>query len=111
MWKMRRLAMAPLLLKTAYRSRLMIAAMKPLEPPDTHYLSAAIGWLELGNVAEAEADLNRVSAGHQCHPDVLEVRWIILAQGKRWDSALEIARALLDRKSTRLNSSHLGISY
>lgn len=82
----------------------MTAAMHQLEPPDTHYLSAAIGWLELGNVAEAEADLNRISAGRQCHPDVLEVRWIILAQGKRWDAALEIARALLKFAPNRSSS-------
>jgi tetratricopeptide (TPR) repeat protein len=69
--------------------------MKSLEPPDVHYLSAAIGWIELGNLVEAEEDLNRVSAELQCHPDVLEVRWIIVAQTRRWDAALEIARALL----------------
>ena len=69
--------------------------MQPLEPPDTHYLSAAIGWIELGNLVEAEEDLNRVAAEQQCHPDVLEVRWIIVAQTRRWEAALEIARALL----------------
>ena len=69
--------------------------MQPLEPPDTHYLSAAVGWVELGNLVEAEEDLNRISALQQCHPDVLEVRWLILAETKRWDSALGIARALL----------------
>jgi tetratricopeptide (TPR) repeat protein len=69
--------------------------MQRLEPPDTHYFSAAIGWLELGDLVEAEADLNRISAQQQCHPDVLEVRWIILGQTKRWESALEISRTLL----------------
>jgi tetratricopeptide (TPR) repeat protein len=69
--------------------------MRKIEPPDTHHLSAATGWLELGNFVEAEADLNRVSAQQQSHPDVLEVRWIILAQTKRWEAALEIARGLL----------------
>ena len=69
--------------------------MQQLEPPDTHYLSAAVGWVELGNIAEAEMDLNRIAAEQQCHPDVLEVRWVILADGKRWEAALEIARALL----------------
>jgi hypothetical protein len=69
--------------------------MQELEPPDTHYLSCAVGWIELGNLIEAEADLNRISAMQQCHPDVLEVRWIILAQAKRWEASLEIARTLL----------------
>lgn len=69
--------------------------MQPLNPPDSHYLSAAMGWMGLGNIVEAEQELNRVGAVHQCHPDVLEVRWMILAEGKRWDAALEIARTLL----------------
>jgi tetratricopeptide (TPR) repeat protein len=75
--------------------------MQKLEPPDTHHLSAAIGWMELGNLAEAEADLNRISAAHQCHPDVLEVRWIILAEGKRWEAALGTARVLLKMAPNR----------
>ena len=33
--------------------------MKPLEPPDSH-ISAAIGWLGLGNVAEAGAELEKM---------------------------------------------------
>ena len=69
--------------------------MQQLGPPDIHHLSAAVGWMELGNVIEAEEDLNRIAAEHQCHPDVLEVRWIILAQTKRWEAALETARTLL----------------
>jgi tetratricopeptide (TPR) repeat protein len=72
-----------------------MSIMQPLEAPDIHHLSAAVGWLELGNLVEAEEDLNRISAMHQCHPDVLEVRWIILAQTHRWEAALGIARTLL----------------
>ena len=69
--------------------------MQQLEPPDIHFLSASIGWLELGVYSEAEAELNRISAEQQSHPDVLEVRWVIVAQTKRWELALQIARALL----------------
>jgi tetratricopeptide (TPR) repeat protein len=75
--------------------------MQQLEPPDTHYLSAAVGWSELGNYVEAEEDLNRVSAMQQCHPDVLEVRWLILAQTGRWEAALEAARTLLKMAPNR----------
>jgi tetratricopeptide (TPR) repeat protein len=70
--------------------------MQPIEPPDTHHLSAAVGWLELGNLAEAEADLNRIAPEQQTHPDVLEVRWIILAQKKLWEAALDTARVLVE---------------
>ena len=49
-------------------------AMNKLEPPDTHYFLAAIGWLELGNVVEARAELAQISASQHEHPDVLELR-------------------------------------
>jgi len=76
-------------------------AMHKFEPPDTHYFLAAIGWLELGNVVEAGAELARVSAALQEHPDVLEVRWSIAAAQSRWEEALEIARTLLRRAPKR----------
>ena len=76
-------------------------AMQKLEPPDIHYFFAAIGWLELGNVVEAKAELAQVSAARQEHPDVLEVRWSIAAEQNHWQEALEIARALLRRAPKR----------
>ena len=69
--------------------------MRKLEPPDTHCLMAAIGWLELGNPGEARAELAKVSPAQQEHPDVLEVGWAISAEEKRWDEALQVAQALL----------------
>ena len=69
--------------------------MQKLEPPDTHYFLAAIGWMELGNVVEARAELAQVSVAQQEHPDVLEVRWSIAAKQEHWEEALEAARALL----------------
>ena len=76
-------------------------AMNKLEPPDTHYFLAAIGWLELGNVVEARAELAQLSAARQEHPDVLELRWSLAAEQKRWEEALEVARALLRRAPKR----------
>jgi predicted Zn-dependent protease len=69
--------------------------MSKLEPPDIHAFSAAIGWLELGNLAEARAELATISAAQQEHPDVLEVRWAISAEGKQWEEGLQAAQALL----------------
>ena len=69
--------------------------MHKLEPPDTHYFLAAIGWMELGNVAEAKAELAQVSPAQQEHPNVLEVGWSISAGQGLWVEALVIARALL----------------
>lgn len=75
--------------------------MQQLQPPDTHHLSAATGWLGLGNLCEAEADLNRISAEMQCHPDVLEVRWELLAGTGRWEAAVSTARTLLKMAPNR----------
>ena len=69
--------------------------MHKLEPPDTHYVRAALGWLELGNPAEAKAELAQVSPAQQDHPDVLELRWSISAHEERWVEGLQAARALL----------------
>jgi len=75
--------------------------MQKLEPPDTHYFLAAIGWLELGNPAEAGAELAQISPAQQEHPDVLEVRWSISAEQRRWEEGLQIAQALLRRAPKR----------
>ncbi|PWU09939.1 MAG: hypothetical protein C5B50_26450 [Verrucomicrobia bacterium] len=75
--------------------------MRPLEPPDSHYFSAAIGWLGLGNVAEAKQELGRISSEHQQHPDVLEARWFICAREERWTEGLQIARWLLEKAPDR----------
>jgi predicted Zn-dependent protease len=72
-----------------------------LDWPDKHYFAAAVGWFELGNVREAQAELDLISAGHQTHPDVLELRWTICAQEERWNDALRAARALLDNAPQR----------
>lgn len=75
--------------------------MHKIEPPDTHYFLAAVGWLELGNLSEARAELAQVSAPQQEHPDVLELRWAISAEEKRWDEALQVAQALVRRAPKR----------
>jgi hypothetical protein len=69
--------------------------MQKLEPPDTHYFSAAVGWLELGNPAEAQAELAQISPGQQEHPDVLDLRWVVLAEQKHWEEGLQVAQALV----------------
>ncbi len=68
---------------------------QPLEPPETHYLRAAVGWLELGNLAESRAELDQIAVSRQNHPDVLEVRWLVSAQAARWDEGLQVARSLI----------------
>ena len=54
--------------------------VQTLEPPDSHHLNHAIGWLGLGCVVDARAELAQISPEWQEHPEVLEVRWMLLAQ-------------------------------
>jgi Flp pilus assembly protein TadD len=70
--------------------------MQPLGPPDAHFVSAAAGWYELGNMVEAKAELAKVAPALHGHPDLLEVRWLIAAQEANWDEALAVAKALVD---------------
>ena len=65
--------------------------MQKLEPPDSHHLDAAIGWLGLGCAGDARAELEQIAPAHQLQPDVLEVRWTLCAHEKRWIEALNIA--------------------
>jgi tetratricopeptide (TPR) repeat protein len=69
--------------------------MATLEPPQSHFLSAAEGWLDLGDIAEARAELARISAQLQEHPEVLKVRWALCAEEKDWPAALDIAGRLV----------------
>ncbi len=84
--------------------------MNKLEPPDSHYFTAAVGWIELGNLAEARAELTQVSAAQQENPDVLELRWSIAASEKQWDEALQVAQALV-RRAPRRSSGWLHQAY
>jgi tetratricopeptide (TPR) repeat protein len=75
--------------------------MQTLEPPATHFLSAVVGWLELGNGEEAKAELEKVSPELRDHPDVLEVRWLVHAHEKDWDKGLAVAQTLVQSAPAR----------
>jgi hypothetical protein len=49
----------------------------------------------LGDPTESEAELQRISSPLQKHPDVLELRWLILARAQRWNDCLAIAREIV----------------
>ncbi len=72
--------------------------MKPLTPPDTHHLSAAWGWLGLGNWKEALQEYQQISPEFHCHPDTLEVAREIFIQTGKWDMAAETAGVLVKMK-------------
>ena len=61
--------------------------MEPLEPPALHQVNAAYGWLELGNVPEALAELQRLPADCRALPRVRVARLDCLMAAKDWDAA------------------------
>ena len=62
--------------------------------PDLHHLTAAQGWLELGLVEEAFAELESIQPQHRTHPDVLKLRWQIYAKAEKWGHAFAVAQGL-----------------
>jgi hypothetical protein len=86
------------------------SAVEPLVAPDTHHLSAAMGWLELGNPVEAAAELKKITPALKAHPDVLEVLWQIQSEQKNWAACLETAKSLIisapGRASGYINRSY-----
>ncbi len=69
-----------------------------LEPPDRFHLEAAEGWFELGNGAEAQAELAQLTPELQTHPLALELRWQLHAQARQWETAISLARELATRQ-------------
>jgi tetratricopeptide (TPR) repeat protein len=82
----------------------LVSGLDSLSPPDSHYVNAAWGWLELDNITEAFLELDRISPPAQLHPDVLTLRWELLARKKQWADALEVARGLVQIAPERADS-------
>jgi len=82
----------------------LVSGLDTLSPPDTHFVNAAWGWLELENVAEAFVELERLTKAAQRHPDVLSLRWELFAKDKKFADALEIGRELVQLAPDRADS-------
>lgn len=82
--------------------------IKQLEPPTSLRLNAAEGWIELGNLTEATAELQQVGDEFVSHPDVLIVRYRLCAGAQNWDDAWEIGRALIQAAPDREESWIVG---
>ena len=72
-------------------SRAILRKMNPLPWPDNHHLDAAEGWLELGDTTQAAAEIQNIAPELRLHPEVLNVRWQILARDRDWENGLVIA--------------------
>jgi tetratricopeptide (TPR) repeat protein len=73
----------------------MLRQFGPLQPPDTHHLNAAEGWLGLNSVADAHEELKLISMEARFHPEVLRVRWEVYARSRHWEFAHTIAQGLI----------------
>ena len=82
----------------------------PILPPDSHYLSAAYGWLDLGNPGEARAELDGIRPEFQNHGAVLGLRWAICAELQDWPGALLAARCLAE-VAPELAGTWLNLAY
>ncbi|HEX7861687.1 MAG TPA: tetratricopeptide repeat protein [Verrucomicrobiae bacterium] len=84
--------------------------MIDLDHKSAHQLNAVLGWLELGNVQEARAELDGVDPAMQDVPELLEVRWILDARQEDWIAALKTAerfvRAAPDQPSGWLHRAY-----
>lgn len=75
--------------------------MSAVEPPDSHYLSAASGWIDLGLPQEARHELARITPTLRLHPAVLAVEWDLHAHVGDWEAALHVALRLLEVDPSR----------
>lgn len=82
----------------------------PLPPPDCFHVSAAVGWLELGNTTEARGELDQLPIRHRDHPDTLEAWWKILAAEDNWTGALACGEKLVGIIPQRA-SAWISLSY
>jgi len=77
--------------------------VRKLTPPDSHHVTAAEGWLELGNPAESKGELARVSPKKAGHPEVLETWFALHAHAKDWPAALAVAEQLVATAPKRVS--------
>src|SRR5262245_43327198 len=75
--------------------------MQDLSRTDKLHLQAAVGWLELGDWSEADAELECITPSLRAHPDVLAVRWQICAHAKKWEACMDIAEAIIKLDPSR----------
>jgi tetratricopeptide (TPR) repeat protein len=78
------------------KSSRIVSRIHDLVPPDSHHLNAAVGWMELGNPAEATEELEKISPKMRIHPDVLAVRWQVYYKAGKFQVCYDLAKALTE---------------
>lgn len=75
--------------------------VKPLEPPGSHHLEAAQGWLGLGDCQSALDELELIDPVIRSHPDVLAVRCDIYTAAMKWPEVAAVAWTLVNLNPDR----------
>jgi len=70
--------------------------VKPLEPPGSHHLNAAQGWVGLGDCQSALDELELIDPVMRSHPDVLAVRCDIYTADMKWPEVVAVAWTLIE---------------
>ncbi len=61
---------------------------------DTRQVEAALAWLDLGNAAEAKAELQLLSAQCREHAEVLRAWYLVCEASHDWQLAVEVGRTI-----------------
>lgn len=70
-------------------------SLRSLPPADQHRLTAAEGWLELGDCVSASDELDAIATELQEHRDVLQMRLRIYLEAKKWNLVVSVAETLV----------------
>lgn len=69
----------------------LLSRMNALSRSERQTLDAALGWLGLGLLADAQKELEALPESARAHPAVLDVQYADLGEGNQWDDALAVA--------------------
>ncbi len=75
--------------------------VKPLSHPDNLYVSAAEGWLMLGDARSAREELAKLSPKVREEAGVAELEWTICARAEDWIAAFAVAEQMVQTNPER----------
>lgn len=91
----------PVLVAIRSAPRILKHPMNPLTSADRNRVSAAEGWLELGNIDEARREIEQIPPERLSHPDVIDVRFELCAADGEWETCVDLARHRVERAPDR----------